>query len=464
VRARSEHWAWRGVWFHVVVFAVSRKTWYLKKSTVSHPLRGCTPHYKGTGNVEEQLKVHRMQNPAFQFSAEEDGEDVTKVRPLCMCVQLCVWVCVCLCVSVCTCVVWLRCTGVGLMRPAVQITLGPGDVLYHPAGVWHRVDATEDSLSINLSIVATTWADIAADAVRQLLWRDNRYRATFTSAAPSTARVRLGPMLASLRQALGRLRPEHLLPDAHFLPPSSVLCCSHPDVPRSTQAIHAATVLSANPLAAVLRFSDIPSTEEDEGGDEAAAGAGDSADDGAGDGKREHEQEHEHDGEGDCDSHVDDGSDCEGDSGDDGGSSGHGRDTAVALGGDEGSPSPAPPGHAGYIVHLNYGNDGLQSHMRTELHVPEESVPVMEWLLAHAWSRPEGFTVASVCHACGDDIQRRRASSIVSAASGSLSVGSSATRTSEARGAVDAAIVRLFQVLLYCGVVSLGNAGVVVPP
>ena len=35
--------------------------------------------------------------------------------------------------------------------------------------MWHRVEATADSLSINISLMASSWADLAADAIRQRL-------------------------------------------------------------------------------------------------------------------------------------------------------------------------------------------------------------------------------------------------------------------------------------------------------
>ncbi len=52
---------------------------------------------------------------------------------------------------------------------ATVVDLQAGSLMYHPAGIWHSVEATEDSLSVNISLVGMTWADVAADAVRQLL-------------------------------------------------------------------------------------------------------------------------------------------------------------------------------------------------------------------------------------------------------------------------------------------------------
>lgn len=49
------------------------------------------------------------------------------------------------------------------------IELQPGDVLYHPAGIWHRVECTADSISANISLVGTDWATMVADGIKQML-------------------------------------------------------------------------------------------------------------------------------------------------------------------------------------------------------------------------------------------------------------------------------------------------------
>jgi len=50
-----------------------------------------------------------------------------------------------------------------------QVSLTAGSVLYFPAGMWHRVEATEDSISINISMMPSTWADVVGDALKQLM-------------------------------------------------------------------------------------------------------------------------------------------------------------------------------------------------------------------------------------------------------------------------------------------------------
>ena len=38
-------------------------------------------------------------------------------------------------------------------RDAREVELRPGSMLYVPAGMWHRVECTEDSVSINVSLM-----------------------------------------------------------------------------------------------------------------------------------------------------------------------------------------------------------------------------------------------------------------------------------------------------------------------
>jgi hypothetical protein len=81
------------------------KRWVLHKGSVRHPLRGCTPHYASPSSVEPQLKAARLADPNFQFR-----------HPV---------------------------AGVNAVGEPDTVTLKPGDVLYFPAGMWHKVETIE---------------------------------------------------------------------------------------------------------------------------------------------------------------------------------------------------------------------------------------------------------------------------------------------------------------------------------
>jgi ribosomal protein L16 Arg81 hydroxylase len=78
------------------------------------PVLGFTPHYKDTGNLETQTKVHAAYNQVSMASAYEKQK--------------------------------LACR-------STIVELHAGDILYHPAGIWHAVESTsDDSFSINFSL------------------------------------------------------------------------------------------------------------------------------------------------------------------------------------------------------------------------------------------------------------------------------------------------------------------------
>ena len=39
-----------------------------------------------------------------------------------------------------------------LKKEATTVTLNEGDIMYHPAGIWHSVESVSDSISINFSM------------------------------------------------------------------------------------------------------------------------------------------------------------------------------------------------------------------------------------------------------------------------------------------------------------------------
>lgn len=84
------------------------------RSGLEAPLLGFTPHYKDSGNLEQQQKVHLAYN-GVDMSLQNHNRD--KIE-----------------------------------RDCVEVTLYEGDILYHPAGIWHAVKCDEDSISINFSM------------------------------------------------------------------------------------------------------------------------------------------------------------------------------------------------------------------------------------------------------------------------------------------------------------------------
>ena len=181
-----------------------RKRWLLARSDLDSPLRAFTPHYKGDNDIEEQLKCHRLQVPAF-------GERTsTTVRPpapqpfalaarpqpgrpapaLTMAARLCVQI----------------------PQEYDTVEIGPGGTLYHPAGIWHQVEATADSISVNFSVIGCSWADVTATAVRQLLWTAAPLRSPAVVDTYAEAAAQVARNLAAAKALVNRLQPNQLLP------------------------------------------------------------------------------------------------------------------------------------------------------------------------------------------------------------------------------------------------------------
>jgi hypothetical protein len=52
-----------------------------------------------------------------------------------------------------------------------EIVLNAGDVFYFPAGMWHKVESLETGVSMNVSLISSSWADLTANAIRHVLYK-----------------------------------------------------------------------------------------------------------------------------------------------------------------------------------------------------------------------------------------------------------------------------------------------------
>ncbi|CAL1165220.1 unnamed protein product [Cladocopium goreaui] len=136
------------------------KRWRFKKGPVKNNVRALTPHFQTKANFEQQMKLHVISEPSRpefkppdHFFADADVVDVTA-----------------------------------------------GDILYHPAGIWHHVECTGEieSISINVSVSCATWADLVSDAIHQSLWSSASLRAPIVGLTVDYA--------AAVRQVEERLR------------------------------------------------------------------------------------------------------------------------------------------------------------------------------------------------------------------------------------------------------------------
>lgn len=121
-----------------------RKKWTLKQGTVKHPIRGTTPHYKSSADViENQIKAARLSNPSFQFGKQD-----------------------------------LESNAFG---DEVEIIMDAGDILYFPAGMWHKVETLEYGVSINISLMGSTYASLICRSLEHILLKSDDWREVICS-------------------------------------------------------------------------------------------------------------------------------------------------------------------------------------------------------------------------------------------------------------------------------------------
>ncbi|MGK3733386.1 MAG: hypothetical protein ACI90V_000222 [Bacillariaceae sp.] len=121
-----------------------RKKWTLKQGTVKHPLRGTTPHYRSSSDViENQIKAARLSNPDYQFGKQDLDSNA--------------------------------------FGNEVEIIMDAGDVLYFPAGMWHKVETIEYGASINISLMGSTYASFLCKTLEHHLLEKEEWREVICS-------------------------------------------------------------------------------------------------------------------------------------------------------------------------------------------------------------------------------------------------------------------------------------------
>jgi ribosomal protein L16 Arg81 hydroxylase len=83
-------------------------------------------------------------------------------------------------------------------RGFVEQLLSPGDVLFLPAGTWHQTESSDLSLSLTMTCIPTTTADIVEDTLRTSLSRLERWRSNVPPVL--TRDLRPGRLPASLKR------------------------------------------------------------------------------------------------------------------------------------------------------------------------------------------------------------------------------------------------------------------------
>ena len=151
------------------------KRWRVKRSNEAHPIRAHSLHFADASVAEDQRKAAALARDGEKKHAKkrkrgaEDGFE--------------------------------------------EVTLDAGDVLYFPAGLYHEVESLDDdNVSLNVSLVAPSWAEVITSSLRHALLGRDDFRARATSGPAALGE--LDGLLATLRRVAGQLTPEAILPPA----------------------------------------------------------------------------------------------------------------------------------------------------------------------------------------------------------------------------------------------------------
>ncbi len=139
------------------------KKWYLKQSPMKHPLRGVTPHYSNTEDViENQLKASKLSSSAPNFGYDFEENNLSGGASS------------------------------NSFGNIDCVTLNQGDVLYFPAGMWHKVETLEYGVSINISLMGSNYASVVCDAMEHLLLKRDEWREVICNKNTTKCKSRTG--------------------------------------------------------------------------------------------------------------------------------------------------------------------------------------------------------------------------------------------------------------------------------
>ena len=151
-----------------------KKKWTVHPSYINDPLRGYTPHFKDHDTFEQQMKLHKLQNPNFD-------NEVDKLK-------------------------------------GYEIILEPGDVLYHPSGLYHKVECKEDSISINISLISKRWSELVLSSLNTILNTKKEWSSINRLFDINKGRKKVSNLLEDLKSVINEIKPIDILPDSIMFP------------------------------------------------------------------------------------------------------------------------------------------------------------------------------------------------------------------------------------------------------
>lgn len=155
------------------------KRWTLRRGRVMHPLRATTPHYaRDASVVENQLKVARLSCLGGNATTNDNTIENSY---------------------------GFEYNDNNAVGEEQVVTLYPGDCFYFPSGMWHTVETIEPGISLNVSLMGTTYAQLVSESLQHLLSQHEEWREVVTSRPgdnEETGSIHLQGLLSGLSQVV----------------------------------------------------------------------------------------------------------------------------------------------------------------------------------------------------------------------------------------------------------------------
>jgi hypothetical protein len=119
--------------------------------------------------------------------------------------------------------------------------------------MWHQVECLEDSLSINVSLVGSSWADLFANSLRQLLWRRSEvFRAPMRVSSLESVRKQADELIPMAIEAVQSFNATSLIPKAMMAPRRRIIRLRSALSDFEENEIKSNVKLTLHPLAVIV--------------------------------------------------------------------------------------------------------------------------------------------------------------------------------------------------------------------
>lgn len=169
--------------------------WKLKAGGARHPLRCFHPRSRSLKEADDVVKVlglaeeHRGEGPARMSPPFDDSRVFDDL--------------------------------VDDTDDVEEAAVGPGAVVYMPAGTWYEVETAKDAVWLEIHLLPMTYEQVVMTALRPLLWRSDKWRAPFFGGGAQDsgreAREQVGELLEDLQEKIATLTPNDVVPEYMLL-------------------------------------------------------------------------------------------------------------------------------------------------------------------------------------------------------------------------------------------------------